>query len=51
MQDQQRICVISSFLSEVDENCPLLEYYATYSGNCLPTFLLMLVFFPGFLDA
>jgi len=41
--------MISSFRSEVDEICPLLEYYETYSGKCLPTFFPKLVFF-FFLD-
>ena len=36
--------MISSFRNEVNEIYPLLEYYAAYSGNCLPTFFLMLVF-------
>ena len=29
---------ISGFRREVDENCPPLSYYATVSGNLLPTF-------------
>ena len=49
MQDQQWICVVSSFRCEVDKICPLLEYYAAYSGKCLSTFLLILVFFLDFL--
>jgi hypothetical protein len=31
-------CVISDFRREVHENCALLGYYATSSGNVLPTF-------------
>jgi len=30
--------VISGFRREVDEICPLLGYYAAYSGKSLPTF-------------
>jgi len=30
--------VISGFRREVDETCALLDYYATSSGNSLPTF-------------
>jgi len=41
MQDQEWICVISNFRSEINEICPLLEYYAAYSGHSLPTFLLI----------
>ena len=32
-------CEISGFRREADENCALLGYYTTYSGNALPTFL------------
>jgi len=31
-------CVISGFRREVDENCALLGYYATRSGNYVPKF-------------
>jgi len=31
-------CLISDFRREVDENCAPLCYYATSSGNSLPTF-------------
>jgi len=30
--------VISGFRREVDENCTVLGYYETSSGNFLPTF-------------
>ena len=30
--------VISGFHRQVDELCILLEYYAAYGGNSLPTF-------------
>jgi len=33
-----RVCMISDFRREVDENCPLLGCYAASSGNFLPTF-------------
>jgi hypothetical protein len=33
-----QLCVISGFRHEVDDNCPLLVYYAASSGNLLPTF-------------
>jgi len=43
--------VSSSFRKERDEICPLLEYYAAYSGNSLPTFIFILDLFPFlFLD-
>jgi len=32
------LCVISCFRCEIDEICPLLGYYAAYSGKSLPTF-------------
>ena len=32
------VCVISGFHRKIDENCALLGYYATISGNFLPTF-------------
>ena len=38
MQDESILSFISGFLREVDENCPLLGYYAASSGNFLPTF-------------
>jgi hypothetical protein len=31
-------CMISSFRREVDENCALMGYYTTSSGNFLPNF-------------
>ena len=31
-------CVISGFSREVEKNCALLVYYASSSGNFLPTF-------------
>jgi hypothetical protein len=30
--------VITGFFREADENCAVLGYYATSSGNSLPTF-------------
>ena len=36
--DHVNNCMISGFLHEVGEHCALLGYYATSSGNCLPTF-------------
>jgi hypothetical protein len=33
-----KICGISGFRREVDENCRLLGYYSVSSGNFLPTF-------------
>jgi len=30
--------MVSGFRREVDENCTLLHYYETNSGNFLPTF-------------
>jgi len=32
------ICVILGFSREIEENCVLLDYYATSNGNFLPTF-------------
>jgi hypothetical protein len=34
-----KICDISGFRREVDEDCGLLGYYAVNNGNFLPTFL------------
>jgi len=31
--------MVSGFRREVDEDCALLDYYETNTGNCLPTFL------------
>ena len=31
-------CVISGFRRELDDTCVLLSYYASSSGNFLPTF-------------
>jgi hypothetical protein len=36
--DYRRICVISGFRREVDENCALLGCYAAGGGNSLATF-------------
>ena len=33
-----QICMISGFRLKVDENCPLLGYYAASSGNSILTF-------------
>jgi hypothetical protein len=35
---ESHIYVISGFCRDVYETCTLLESYATYSGNSLPTF-------------
>ena len=37
VQEHYRTCVISGFRHDVDEICDLLGYYATCSGNSLPT--------------
>ena len=38
MHDNSIQPLISVFRREVDENCPLLGYYAVSSGSFLPTF-------------
>jgi hypothetical protein len=37
LAEEEKVCVISGFRHEVDENCILLGYYAAGSGNFLPT--------------
>ena len=33
----KKVCEISGFFREADENCAILGYYAVCSGNSLPS--------------